>query len=85
MAMRQSTRRMLRLGVRIATKSLRNHILCMQLFFAAPMSLLFVLRDYQFGELTFSLMLSIVAASVFSGVVVALVGWYVILPSINVR
>jgi len=71
--------------VRGATASLRNHILFWQVVFAAPMAAVAALDAYHDNALTLLWGVRIVVVTSVMGVVVALVGWYVFLPSIRRR
>ena len=71
------------LSIRSATSSLRSHILFIWVYFSVPMSLLFTAFSYQDHELRLIRMLWILTVWTCAGVIGALVGWYVIVPSIR--
>lgn len=68
--------------VRIGSRSLRNHIIFIFVVVSLPTTAMFALSSYQDGELTPLWMLRIFAVSTITGLILALVGWYVILPPI---
>jgi hypothetical protein len=76
---------MLRLSITSATSSLRNHIFFIWVYFSLPMSLLFAAFSYQDHELTLVRMLWILTVWTCGGLIGALAGWYVIVPSIRRR
>ena len=75
----------LRRTMKSATKSLRNHVIFMEVIFTMPLSLVFLGTSYQYGELTPLWGLWIVTVCAALGAVAAVIGWYLILPSIRLR
>jgi len=73
------------LSIKSATSSLRNHILFILVFFSLPMSLFSAALTYQDAPLTLTRILWILTVCTSAGVILALVGWYVIVPSIRRR
>ena len=76
---------MARFSIKSATSSLRSHILFILIYFSLPMSLFSAALTYQDEKLTLIRILWILTVWAFAGVILALVGWYVIVPSIRRR
>jgi hypothetical protein len=68
--------------LRRGSSSLRNHLVFILIIFSLPMSAMFAVSSYQDGELTPLWTLWIFAVGTFIGFIVALVGWFIILPPI---
>jgi hypothetical protein len=73
------------LSIRSATSSLRNHIFFIWVYFSLPMSLFTAALTYQDAKLTLIRILWILTVCTSAGVILALVGWYVIVPLIRRR
>ena len=63
-------------------KSLWHHIVFIQVFCAVPLTAFALVDAYQNGDLTWSWGFWIGSVRIFLCAVIALVGWYVILPPI---
>ena len=65
--------------IRNATASLGSHLAVVQFAFSLPIALLFMAFDYANGDLTLGRVVWIVLVWSAAGVIVGVVGWYVIL------
>lgn len=72
-------------SARWAISSLWHHILFIVVFASLPVSILFIFWADQDHDLTVTRVVKIVTAWIIAGVIGALAGWYVILPSIRHR
>jgi hypothetical protein len=68
--------------LRHGSSSLRNHIVLVFVLGSLPMAVMNGLFSYQDGELTPLRMLRISAVCAIGGLVVAFIGWFIILPPI---
>ena len=66
--------------IRIGSSSLKNFIVLCFVAWSLPMITMFAVTSYQDGELTPLWLLWIFAAGTFGGFIMALVGWFIILP-----
>jgi hypothetical protein len=75
---------MSRLSIRSTTNSLRNHIFLIWVYLSVPM-FFFAALTYQDAPLTLIRILWVLSVCTCAGVILAFVGWYVIVPSIRRR
>jgi hypothetical protein len=68
--------------VKLGTSSLRNHIVFVFIVASLPMTAMFAVSSYQDGELTPLWLLWIFAVWTVAGFILALIGWFIILPPI---
>lgn len=68
--------------LRRGSSSLRNHIVLVFVVGSLPMTAMFGVSSYQDGELTPLWMLWIFGVCTLGGLVMALIGWFIILPPI---
>jgi hypothetical protein len=68
--------------IRLGSSSLRNHIVLIFIVASLPMTAMFGVSSYQDGELTPLWMLWIFTVWTLGGLVMALIGWFIILPPI---